>query len=508
VTSSQVGSGQRLIESQARTQQAFGAVGRRILENVQEPLARLLDSLADWTDKNQTWVAGWFTSKVEAFVTWVRSLNLSGFITWLKQVGETLNSVAQKIGGWGTVGDAAVALWIGGKVAASVSPIVALMGASPGGLLAVVAALGAILVAYKAVAKPEEGNKTPEGSKEIPGNPPAPVPAGAPQALPGATAAYPAGTITRDQNNMMPGPPLSLPLETVEGPVSMGRPLPVKITLFPQEEEDTFGGLFGKLFGKAGALLQRAWRGGAGIPYTGPQGPPSTKGLDPALLTKITAKAGQWGIDPDIAVRVWKSEGGASTMNFMQPGDNNMSFGPYQLYLGGGVGNAYEKATGHSVRDPSHMDDYLDFTFKWVRDHGWADWHGASRVGIYGYTGVLSHYDPRPHDVPKTFAPVLPTPEPGPAPPASGAAIPPGYSAHIGKVGGHDYYPPPQPWTPVPKPAADGAAAAAKSSMLIKRSEFNVARLQVHSNSSTPAGVAKDIRVALQRELEMNLAVT
>ena len=63
----------------------------------------------------------------------------------------------------------------------------------------------------------------------------------------------------------------------------------------------------------------------------------------------IRTSAKKNGIDPDIAVRVWKSEGGMNKQsNVDRDGKGSYngkedSWGPFQMYLGGGMGNAYVK---------------------------------------------------------------------------------------------------------------------------------------------------------------------
>ncbi len=141
--------------------------------------------------------------------------------------------------------------------------------------------------------------------------------------------------------------------------------------------------------GGIGGWLGRAW-GGVKSFFGGNGVRRRRKELDPALDEKIKAKALQWGIDPDVARRVYASEGGGSNLGYMQPGDNGTSFGPFQLHRGGpgSVGTEYERQTGFSADDPKHIDDYLDFTMNWVRNHGWGAWSGARKQGIEGYQGV------------------------------------------------------------------------------------------------------------------------
>jgi hypothetical protein len=67
------------------------------------------------------------------------------------------------------------------------------------------------------------------------------------------------------------------------------------------------------------------------------------------------------GINPDIAVAVAKSEGmnnftvGANQQSSVinSKGNREESFGPFQLFMGGGLGNTFQKQTGKDPRDPA-----------------------------------------------------------------------------------------------------------------------------------------------------------
>ena len=556
VTAAQVASGQQQVGAWARASQGVQAFGREVLRLPNEHFASFLDSLSSWTEKNKDgWLPQFIAGQLAPTISddeWQKPVRFLRKIMTAAQLAR--DAISSFVDEW-----EAVDRLLGTVMIDSFMTLVNLARRLPDALWAVVNALRGVVRAFSEVLG------FPITPAMALGSAPSTIRARGSHAPTGHPSSQPAGpsAATRSAAALpLPGEagaPLSLPLETVEGPVSMGRPLPVKMAVMPQQE-DTFGGLIGKLFEKGGKWLQGAMpgggpRGGGGLPYTGPQGPPSTKGLDPGLLAKITSKANEWGIDPNIAVRVWQSEGPTSTLNFMQPGDyvagKPTSGGPFQFHTGGAgsVGTEYERATGYSVYDPSHIDQYLDFTFKWVRQNGWGPWHGAARVGIYGKTGVRNIPpggeglpDPRPHNVPDHFT--LPTPAAGPptaAPssdewPKAPSGAPKGHLKITDPSGLHTYpavdekaagptnkHPELTPllkgfhWKDaahtimepdtmtIPKPAADNAAAAARTSTLIKRSEFNVAHLQVNSRSATSAGVAQDIRVALQRELEMNL---
>lgn len=137
------------------------------------------------------------------------------------------------------------------------------------------------------------------------------------------------------------------------------------------------GGLGGEGTGSAGgytgtpdtAYMPPSGRGGRGDP----------RGLIPA----IRAAALRYGIDPDVAVRVARSEG---LGNYR--GDHGTSFGAFQLHVGGGLGDVFQRETGLDPRDPKNERAMIDWTLRNVRRYGWGPWHGARRAGIGDREGI------------------------------------------------------------------------------------------------------------------------
>lgn len=100
------------------------------------------------------------------------------------------------------------------------------------------------------------------------------------------------------------------------------------------------------------------------------------------------------GIDPDVAVRVWKSEGASG-----YTGDNGSSFGPFQLHYGGiaaggnavsGMGDEFTRQTGLDARDPSTVSQQIAFALDQAKKSGWGAFHGAARAGITSRQGIIS----------------------------------------------------------------------------------------------------------------------
>jgi hypothetical protein len=104
----------------------------------------------------------------------------------------------------------------------------------------------------------------------------------------------------------------------------------------------------------------------------------------------IRQEAARRNIDPEIAVRVAKSEGFNSFT-----GDNGTSFGAFQLHItpggrGGAVGDQFKKSTGLDPSDPANERATIAFALDNARKNGWGDYHGAANTGIPNWAGINS----------------------------------------------------------------------------------------------------------------------
>ena len=97
----------------------------------------------------------------------------------------------------------------------------------------------------------------------------------------------------------------------------------------------------------------------------------------------IKETARKYGVDPDVALKVAKSEG---LRDFS--GDGGKSGGAFQLYTGGGLGNEFQKQTGLDPLDPKNEKATIDYALKHASQHGWKPWHGAAKVGVGEYDGI------------------------------------------------------------------------------------------------------------------------
>lgn len=97
------------------------------------------------------------------------------------------------------------------------------------------------------------------------------------------------------------------------------------------------------------------------------------------------------GIDPEVALRVAMSEGGlenpVNQSNYVKDGVREQSYGPFQLYMGGGLGNKALEA-GIDPRDPAQWQKGVDFALDQAKTGGWGPWYGAKKIGITGMTGI------------------------------------------------------------------------------------------------------------------------
>lgn len=106
----------------------------------------------------------------------------------------------------------------------------------------------------------------------------------------------------------------------------------------------------------------------------------------------IRSEAKKRGIDPDIAVRVARSEGLApntwqSNVRNRQ-GEREQSYGPFQLFRGG-LGSEFERKTGLSLEDPRNVTQQVSFALDKAKSGGWGPWHGWKGDPRAGLSGVM-----------------------------------------------------------------------------------------------------------------------
>ena len=115
----------------------------------------------------------------------------------------------------------------------------------------------------------------------------------------------------------------------------------------------------------------------------------------------IRQAARERGIDPDIAVKVARSEGLSASAadgwqsNYKKDGIREPSYGPFQLLVGGkgtgfptGLGNLFKSATGLDPKDPKTVYQQIDFALDRAAQSGWGAWYGAAKVGVDKWDGL------------------------------------------------------------------------------------------------------------------------
>jgi hypothetical protein len=132
-----------------------------------------------------------------------------------------------------------------------------------------------------------------------------------------------------------------------------------------------------------------------GAPGVGAERGKVGKGGDPrGMESAIRESAAKWGVDPDTAVAVAKSEGLSTFQSTVRRsgkgshGGREDSWGAFQLYMGGGLGNKFQKETGLDPRDPANEKATIDFAMKEASKSGWGAWHGARKAGIGNWAGI------------------------------------------------------------------------------------------------------------------------
>jgi hypothetical protein len=117
-----------------------------------------------------------------------------------------------------------------------------------------------------------------------------------------------------------------------------------------------------------GRVLELGTIGGSVAPSQQIPNPPAAQ-----VEAFIRQAAPQYQVPGEDAVRVWSGEGRSGYV-----GDGGTSFGPFQLHVGGGLGDDFERIYKEDIRDPSTWQDQVMYTLGYVQTHGWnGQWHGA-----------------------------------------------------------------------------------------------------------------------------------
>ena len=112
-----------------------------------------------------------------------------------------------------------------------------------------------------------------------------------------------------------------------------------------------------------------------------------------AIERIIREEANARGIEPDIAVKLYRAEG----LNSYQSkekynGKRERSYGPFQLFIDGGLGNDYQKETGGDLTQENNIQD-ITRQIQWSLDYAartksWSPWKGIKRANIEKNEGL------------------------------------------------------------------------------------------------------------------------
>ena len=115
------------------------------------------------------------------------------------------------------------------------------------------------------------------------------------------------------------------------------------------------------------------------------------------LESVIIQEAKLRNIDPTVAVAIFRHEGaGAYQSQIKRSGKGSLggkeaSFGPFQLYTGGGLGNRYEKETGRDLTQDNSLEGLtkqIQFSLDAAVDSGWTPWYGRGPAGVSERQGL------------------------------------------------------------------------------------------------------------------------
>lgn len=179
-----------------------------------------------------------------------------------------------------------------------------------------------------------------------------------------------------------PEPPVKAdPTKAIEVPLPRPRPTPPPALQAVRPGVGTGGIEPSKKFKYATSVADAKWD----IPPTDFNAPMKSKD---ERVAWIKGEAIRHNVDPNAAMAVFKSEGQKGQGPALQATGKAAgmykgaedSWGPFQHYLGGGLGNELEQKTGRSLRNnPSNEKAEIRDTMNYVSSpgHNWNQWYGA-----------------------------------------------------------------------------------------------------------------------------------
>ena len=118
------------------------------------------------------------------------------------------------------------------------------------------------------------------------------------------------------------------------------------------------------------------------------------KGITQKNIESIIAREAKLrNMDVATAIKVYRAEGLNSYQSQLKyEGKQERSYGPYQLFVDGGLGNTYQKDTGRKLVSDNTLEGITN-QIRWSLDYvaktgSWSPWKGAARVGIEDDEGL------------------------------------------------------------------------------------------------------------------------
>jgi peptidoglycan hydrolase-like protein with peptidoglycan-binding domain len=116
-----------------------------------------------------------------------------------------------------------------------------------------------------------------------------------------------------------------------------------------------------------------------------------------AIERIIVEEARLRGIDPQTAIAIFRHEGASAYQSTVPRsgrgslGGREASFGPYQLYIGGGLGNVYQDRTGRDLTQDNTREGIINqirFALDMAIEQSWQPWYGRGPAGVGRYEGL------------------------------------------------------------------------------------------------------------------------
>jgi hypothetical protein len=539
VTPEQAAGGTQLTGAWFGASQAIQSFGRAVLLNAQGPMTNLLNQLRDWVEANKDAAAGWFGEKARELKDWVDGLDWAKIKETTKEIVGAVKTVVTAVGGWKHAAEGVGATWLLLQAAPilSVGAAVVAMASPLGDVLVGLTAVLAAFKVYENMSGPKPYDATAGGPNDVGGRsdgksgtadsitiptfdvpPPSSVHAARRQHHPrhrrhGRSSNVPSRSATpeeaeTDSNGNFVAPGSGQQIETSEGAVSEGRPLPVKIMNLDQQD-DTFWGYIGKAFGKLGNWFTSHYPGGGtggGLHrpssreggYTGPINRPSggARGAGSAgfgLYATDIGLASNKDLSPEArafldTLGTGETPHGSYSNSDSDPGGLG---GRYQFLKSTWVSEARKAGVDPANFSPENQDKVAFFyANEVVRERTGQDLTALLKSGPDGVRRAIAALSPGVWNA-------ITNVEPKATRSTHASAV----QLYLKKL--QDEQKNAFPATPPPyvNPAAQGAANAAKTSMLVHDHHYNVARVDVTAHGATGSHVAREVRESLEREL-------